>query len=303
MADDQTRLIVSLEASITKFERAMSKAQGVANDRTSAIEKRFNSANVNMAKSMSQFAIAAGNNRKAGDNMIAGMSSVSAGMSKTAKGAGEVSHAIGAMSTQGMAAFHALRGGGEMLAQGVSPMRVLAMEMNNITYAASGSGGLKGAFGEAIGVFTKMLNPVTILAGGLATLGVAATAAAVSYANAQARIKLALTGVGAAGGVTVDAINRISEATASAGEVSVSEARDFAAAIAAMGQTSVAVTGQATALAKAYSLVFGEDLQQSAKDLGAALADPAKGVDTINAKLLAFDHTTSTYIHRVAAQG
>jgi len=305
MADIE-KLTVTLEANVAQYNADLAQAAKTAQQQTAKMEQSF-----------AKLGTFGQRSPKSLDTIAKGMSSIgktalasqvetellNASLKGTGDAAVEVSHAIGAMSTQGMAAFHALRGGTEMLAQGADPFRVLAMEMNNLTYAASGAGGLKGAFGEAIGIFTKMLNPVTVLAGGLATLGVAATAAAVSYANAQSRIKLALTGVGASGGVTLDTINKISEATASAGQVSVSEARDFAAAVAATGRTSVAVTAQATALAKSYSLVFGDDLQKSAKDLGAALADPARGVDTLNARLLAFDATTANYIKRLTAQG
>lgn len=45
MATDTQRLIVSLEAQVTKFERALAKANGVANKQSRAIEKRFDAMN------------------------------------------------------------------------------------------------------------------------------------------------------------------------------------------------------------------------------------------------------------------
>lgn len=334
---DVEKLTVTVEANIAQYNADLAKAAQQTQQQTTAMENDFAALSASVqaaqAKVARGFASASAPSKIAGGLSAAGAAAaaaapnfdkVSTGMSGIGKAALEaqvatelgidglnafgksadgVSHAIGGLSTQGMAAFHSLRGGAEMLAQGAPLLRVMAMEMNNLTYAASGTGGLTGAMSEAAGIFSKLLNPVVLITGAFAGAGLAAAAAAVSYADAQSRIALALTGVGAAGGVTVDTINKISEATAAAGGVSVSEARDFATAIAQTGQTSVAVTGQATALAKSFSLVFGEDLQKSAKDLGAALADPAKGVDTINAKLLAFDQTTANYIKRLAAQG
>jgi len=309
MATDEQRLIVSLEANIRRFQTSLDKATGVADDRMLKIQKRFDRGSDQITRGMARIG---SQSIKFGQSLDANKTTqrLIDGMSAAGKAAGGavsefegVAEASSHVSTQAQAAFHSMRAMAEGFALGMPPSQVLTQQLNHLSYAASGPGGLKAAFGGAIGLFTKMLNPVTVLAGGLATLGVAATAAAVSYANAQSRIALALTGVGSAGGVTVDTINKIADATASAGQISVSEARDFATAIAATGKSSAAVTGQATALAKSFSLVFDEDLDKSAKDLGAALADPAKGVDTLNAKLLAFDATTVNFIKRLAAQG
>lgn len=53
MATDTERLQVSLEASVTKFERALSKAHGDATKRLGAIERRFEESNGRIARLMS----------------------------------------------------------------------------------------------------------------------------------------------------------------------------------------------------------------------------------------------------------
>lgn len=285
MATDEQRLIVSLEARIDKFQKSLDQATGVASTRTRQIEKRFADANTNIVRGMSGIGKTALGASNANARLIAGMSSVSAGMAKTAEGAVEVSHAIGGMTTQGMAAFHTLRGGTEMLLQGVSPMRVLAMEMNNITYAASGSGGLKGAFMEALSIFKGMLNPVAALTAGIVGAGLAIVGMGSSFAREQSKINLALTGVGKSAGMTVGQINQIGEAVSKTGDLSTSEATDIATAIASTGRASAESTEKATALARAYSLVFNKDLDKSAIDLANAIADPGRAIDGLNDRL------------------
>ena len=51
MADDASRLIVSVEAKIDKLEKQLSKATGVTNKKTRQIEGRFKKANANIGKS------------------------------------------------------------------------------------------------------------------------------------------------------------------------------------------------------------------------------------------------------------
>lgn len=303
MADDQARLTVALEAKIDKFQKALDKAAGIADSRTKEIQRRFNSANADLIKGMSSVNIAAGNARKASDNLIAGMSQGAKTVGAFGKASVEVSHAVGGLSTQGMAAFHALRGGTEMLAQGVSPMRVLAMEMNNLTYAASGTGGLKGAMMEAFGIFKGMLNPVVALTAGIVGAGLAAIGLGASFAQSQSKINMALTGVGRAASVTLGSINKIADDVSAAGDLSRDEAATVATAIASTGKVSADVTEKATGLAHAYSLVFNKDLPESAKDLASAMADPAKAIDTLNDRLGEWDASQVNLIKNLDASG
>ena len=55
---------------------------------------------------------------------------------------GGLNNALGIGTTQFAALLHSGRGATEMLLQGVSPVRILAMEFNNLTYAMSGPQGL-----------------------------------------------------------------------------------------------------------------------------------------------------------------
>jgi hypothetical protein len=99
------------------------------------------------------------------------------------------------LSTQAMAAQHSVRGFTEMIIQGVPPTQALAMEMNNLTYAASGPGGLTGALKDGIGVFTRLLTPMTLMigipaaiAGGFYLLYNSIKAGEIEFANLGDRI-------------------------------------------------------------------------------------------------------------------
>lgn len=303
---DVEKLTVTLEANVGQYNADLAQAAKTTAQQTSAMENSFAKLGTFGQRTPQNF-----------DKIASGMSGVgkaalqshveqellNASLSKAEVAAGGVTHAIGAMSTQGMAAFHALRGGSEQLLQGADPFRVLAMEMNNLTYAASGAGGLKGAFSEALGIFTKMLNPVAALTIGLVGSALAVVGLGESFARSQSKIGLALTGVGKSAGITVGQINQIGEAVAKSGDLSTSEASDVATAIASTGRASAESTEKATVLAHAYSLVFNKDLNKSAADLAAAIADPGSAIDALNGRLGAWSANQVELVKNLTLSG
>jgi hypothetical protein len=74
----------------------------------------------------------------------------------------------GSLSTQAMAAGHSIRSAIEQVALGVPPTTILTQQLNHLSYAASGPGGLKGAFGEAVGALRSLISPTALVVGGLA---------------------------------------------------------------------------------------------------------------------------------------
>jgi len=87
-----------------------------------------------------------------------------------AKAVNDAANAHGGFNTQAMAAFHAARSMAEGIAMGIPPAQMLAMQLNHLSYAASGPGGLVGAFQGALGMFTSMLTPMRMLVGGAAAV-------------------------------------------------------------------------------------------------------------------------------------
>jgi hypothetical protein len=122
--------------------------------------------------------------------------------------AGKAARAHGGLSTQAMAASHAVRSMTEQLALGASPMQILLQQMNHLSYAASGSGGLSGAFGEVFGSLGRLITPVTLMAGGIAALGIATIASFSSWKN----YALALDDVSKRAGMLTSEMSRLQAA-------------------------------------------------------------------------------------------
>ena len=78
------------------------------------------------------------------------------------------------MSTQAMAAFHSVRSMAEGMALGISPTQALVMQLNHLSYAASGPGGVTGAFKELVGQVSGFVTPGRLVVAGFAAVGVAA---------------------------------------------------------------------------------------------------------------------------------
>jgi hypothetical protein len=95
-------------------------------------------------------------------------------------------HAHAGMSTQAMAAMHSIRSMAEEIALGIPPTQVLTQQMAHLSFAASGPGGLKGAFTEALTALRGFINPTTLVVGGLAAI---AGAAVITYNNIAATEK------------------------------------------------------------------------------------------------------------------
>lgn len=125
------------------------------------------------------------------------------------KAATSTARAHGGLSTQAMSAQHAMRGFIEMTIQGISPLRALEMEFNNIAYAASGPRGLTGAFKEAFSIFGQ----ITAMKVGLVGLG-AAVALGAGIFFSWKNFALALDDTARSAGVTTAAMAKLQAAAA-----------------------------------------------------------------------------------------
>lgn len=117
-----------------------------------------------------------------------GTSEVASGLKATAaaadtagKSVNEAANAHASLSTQGQAALHSIRGFTEQITMGVPPTQALTSHINQLAYAASGQGGLRGAFSEVAGVIGGLITPTTALIGGVAAVGAGAYVAVESW--------------------------------------------------------------------------------------------------------------------------
>ncbi|MDH2354494.1 hypothetical protein QCM80_28075 [Bradyrhizobium sp. SSUT112] len=76
------------------------------------------------------------------------------------------------LSTQAMAAQHSIRSMVEQLAMGVPPSQVLTTQLNHLSYAASGPGGLTKAFGDALGSLRGLVGGTGAVVSGIAAIAV-----------------------------------------------------------------------------------------------------------------------------------
>lgn len=74
MAEDVARLVVSLEARVQSFEKALNKATGVADKKTRQIENRFKKSNDSIARGMSSVGASALIASKSSERLVRGMS-------------------------------------------------------------------------------------------------------------------------------------------------------------------------------------------------------------------------------------
>ncbi|MFT4116537.1 phage tail length tape measure family protein [Bradyrhizobium sp.] len=216
--------------------------------------------------------------------------------------AGKTADAHAALSTQAMAAQHAVRSMVEQIAMGVPPSQVLLQQINHLSYAATGPGGLKGAFQEAASFFTGFAT-----VGNAAFLGVAAsvgvlTAALQSYLNKQDAVKIGLSGAGRASGASVSGINSIAESGASTFGLSISGARELATALASTGKIANDNLLPIVQIGKDFATTFGISDADAVRQLAGAFADPVRGADQLNDRLGFLDAGMQRQIASLTAQ-
>lgn len=218
---------------------------------------------------------------------------------RSAKGSAEA-HA--GMSTHAMAAQHSLRSLVEQLASGVPVTQALTGQVNHLTFAASGEGGLSGAFKGALAPLRSMLTVgAATFAGIAAAIGTAALALH-SYLDAQQNVQASLLGAGRGSGATSGSINAAADQGSSAFGLSVSEARDLASALAATGKVANDNILPIVKMGHDIAIAFGTDAKGATELLANAFADPVKGADDLNQRLGFLDAATRQNITNLTAQ-
>jgi phage-related minor tail protein len=212
------------------------------------------------------------------------------------------SHAHAGMSIQAQSAFHSIRSMGESIALGIPLTQALTQQMNHLSFAASGEGGISGAFGEVIGKLSEFVTPARGAIAAALALAAGAFFVAKSWSDSQEKIQLSLKGIGKASGATVDDINSISMASASAGKVSVTAASDIASTLAQTGKISKDLFGSAISVTRDFAKVMGVDTTKAATLLAKALVDPVAGADQLNERLGFLDFNTQSLIKSLVTQ-
>lgn len=193
---------------------------------------------------------------------------------------------------------------GVSLVSGQSPFMVLAQQGTQVAdIFASSTGTVGGFFGQVTSGLGKILTPARLVAGSIAAIGLTAASAAISWQDSQKTIAAGLQGIGRASGATVGDINAIVTATASIGEVSTSQARDFATALAATGKIGVENIGLLTTQAKSFANVLGTDIPTAGQYVAKVFASPGEGAKELAQRIGGLDAATIKYVATLEQQG
>jgi GH24 family phage-related lysozyme (muramidase) len=139
-ADDQVRLLVSIEATQKQFAKQLAAVAKSAGDTATGVENRFKKANDNVGKSFQD------------------------GGRKTVQSLGAQRAAVSNLSFQ-------LNDIAMGLASGTSPFTIMVQQGSQVSQALQGSGGLVGAVKTLGGAFATMVNPVSLASFAIIGLG------------------------------------------------------------------------------------------------------------------------------------
>lgn len=192
---------------------------------------------------------------------------------------------------------------GTMLAMGASPMQVFTSQFAQVLDIFSSSQGtMRGFFGQVTSGFASVVTPARIALGGIAAGWVTAGVALNSYLENQRKVSVSLTGIGRASGATLGGINSIANQGSSTFGLSIGEAREMASAMAATGRIANDNILPIVKMGKDIAYAFGVDATEATKLLAQSFADPARGADTLNARLGFMDASMKRNIDNLVAQ-
>ncbi|MGY3590126.1 hypothetical protein ACVIGB_010290 [Bradyrhizobium sp. USDA 4341] len=306
-----TNGIDDANSKLDKFESSATAAGQAADDfgaKASAAVKNTGAAavtgadRVNSAFATMTAGIANANKATVAANGVIKDEAAVMGTAKVATEALASAHA--GLSAQGQTAFHIVRSGVEMLAQGVPVTRVAAMEMNHLAFAMTGEGGIKGAFGEVAGLVGNMLTPMRLVTGGVIGLAAGALYLGNSWSESSAQINRSIIGIGAATGATSTDLTKFASANSSATGLSIGEARNVAIEFTKTGNIAVQNLKGVGAAIHGYAVLTGEDATKATKDFASALSgDLVDGAKELNRTYGSMSSATLDYIQTLQVQG
>jgi len=190
------------------------------------------------------------------------------------------------------------------LASGQSPLTVLIQQGTQIADVFAASRGSVGGFltqvASGLGRFALSTGG---LATGVAVVGAGAAVAAYQYAESQEAVERALLGVGRGAGISATQINRLAEATAEAGKISRSAARDIISGAAATGRIDPSLLPALPEAGRNFGILTGEGTTKGAAALTSALANPTAGATELDKRLGFLNDELLQFIKNSEASG
>lgn len=209
-----------------------------------------------------------------------------------------------ALSQQSQSLFHAIRGAAEQMALGVSPTQALTAQLNHLTYAASGEGGLSGAFNGVITMAGRLVSSFVSPTTAVLALGAGALYLGNSWSESQAKMDRAVIGIGAATGATSADLAKFAKDNSSAVGLTIGEAQNAAIEFTKTGNIAVqGLKGVGDAI-HGYAVLTGQDATAATKTFADALSgDLVKGAEKIDQTYGVLNSSSLEYIRTLELQG
>lgn len=209
------------------------------------------------------------------------------------------------LNAQGQALFHSIRSVSEQLALGVPPVQALTGQINHLSFAASGQGGLSAAFSQVAGMARAVINPVTLTIGVVAGLAAGAAAAALQFDRLQVSSQRALGGAGAATGTTVSDLNQFtSQNSAIIGTgLSNKEARALGEDFTRTGEIVISRLHGMSDAVVGFSNQTGRSMEDARKAMVEFALDPKKALEELSKVYGAFDEQTRRAVETLTIAG
>lgn len=266
-------IYVEIQASLDSFDRAVAKSDAEAKAFADRAASQFG----RVEKSLGALGAAAQGMAQANNQAAAATAKAQVSMAGFSKSAEVSSYQIRNLLFQ-------LNDVGTMLASGSSPFQVLATQGGQIAQIL-GETGVSGAAKGLRSAIASVLTPTVAATTAIVAFGAAGIYAYTEFEAGQKRLSDSLDGLGRGTAATVGQLNRIAEAAAAAGHVSIATARDMTATFSATGKIGTAIFGDLIKITRDYATATGQDATTAAQQLAQSFADPVKGAMTLNEKL------------------
>ncbi|MHC2334482.1 phage tail length tape measure family protein [Bradyrhizobium sp. USDA 4454] len=283
------------KASVSVFgdmSKGISAANAAAKDTSGTVAQMGASINAALSKNVISF-----------DAMRKGIADAN-GVIQSSVGATEkLAAAHGGLSTQGQAAFHSIRSFGEQLLLGIPPTQALTGQLNHLSFAATGQGGVSGALKEVAGWIGGILTPMRLAVGGAAGLAAGALYLGNSWSESSNQIDRSLIGIGERTGSTAADINSFAKANSSAMGMSIADSRSLGIELTKTGNVAVGSLKGAGDAVRGYALLTGKDATEATKDFASALSgDLVEGIKKLDAPYGSLNAATLDYIRSLDLQ-
>jgi hypothetical protein len=184
------------------------------------------------------------------------------------------------LSAEAQAAGHSMRSFVDSVISGQSPTTALAQQIGNLQFAASGRNGLSGALKEVTGTLGGLITPARAAGVALAAAAGVALVAWNKFDDAQKETLRTLQGMGRGLGETAAGFEAMAQRMATAGQLSISTARDLANELARTGNgINTQSIERLASVSKDFSATFTSgSLEAGLKKITELVSSGAEGI-------------------------